>query len=168
MERPLAPKIKYLINLKFEIIMSADKLYKSALAEAKKDKPNVQIVLKKLNLAIERGSLEAAYALGTWYLHGTYVEKDLMKATDLLEKSAKGNIPEACFDLAVCYEKGEGVEKDLSKAFDLYLKGALHGDEQSFYEVGRCYYYAIGIEKNIRVGNIWLDKAKSVGIDEKN
>lgn len=144
--------------------MIGDNLYKKALKEASKDNPNISVVLKLLNDAIMKGNPNASYALGTWYLHGTNVEKDIGKAISLLIHASDKNISSAHFDLAVCYETGEGVEKDEIKAFKYYLRAALEGDKQAYYEVGRCYYYGIGITGNIKIGNIWLDKAQSLGI----
>ena len=144
--------------------MIGDKLYKKALTEASKDNPNIDMVLKLLNEAIKKGNPSASYALGTWFLHGTNVEKDFKKAVTLLKKGADKNISSALFDLAVCYETGEGAKKDEKKAFECYLKAALEGDKQAYYEVGRCYYYGIGVTKDKKIGNVWLDKAQSLGI----
>lgn len=148
--------------------MSAEELYNKALDEASKASPNTELVLKLLDEAIGKGSLKACYALGTWYLHGNYVTKDLTKAVELLKKATKGNVPEACFDLAVCYETGEGVEKNDKKAFEHYLRAALWEDKQSIYEVGRCFYYGIGTDENKSIGNIWLDRAEFLGIKEES
>lgn len=145
--------------------MIGDNLYKKALREASKDNPNISVVLKLLNDAIVKGNPNASYALGTWYLHGKNVEIDIKKAISLLMYAAEKNIASAHFDLAVCYETGEGVKKDEAKAFENYLRAALEGDKQAYYEVGRCYYYGIGITGNIKIGNIWLDKARSLGIE---
>lgn len=80
---------------------------------------------------------KAVYALGTWYLFGTYVKRDVYKAFELLLEAADHNIPEACFDVANSYEKGVGTVKDLKQAFIHYMKAALLGDKLSIYEVGR-------------------------------
>jgi TPR repeat protein len=144
--------------------MVGENLYKKALKEASKDDPNVTLILELLKKSIAKGNPRATYALGTWYLHGKYIEQDLKKAIDLITKASKNNVPEACFDLAVCYEKGKGIRQNEQKAFEYYLKAALYGDKQANYEVGRCYYYGIGILKNRKIGNIWLDKANSLGI----
>lgn len=144
--------------------MAGEKLYNQALEEAKKESPNISLVIELLESSIKKGNYKAHYALGTWYLHGNFIEKDLKKAIELITKAAKKNVPEACFDLALCYEKGEGIEKDEQKAFKYYLIAALYGDKQAYYEVGRCYYYGLGIPKNKAIGNIWLDKAKELGI----
>lgn len=141
-------------------------LYDQALLEAKKKKPNDELVFDLLNQSLEEGDAKAAYALGTWYLHGNYVKKDMRKAVRLLKQAAEGNVPDALFDLANCYEKGAGLKKNDRLAFENYLKAALCNDAQSIYEVGRCYFYGIGVEKERRLAQIWLDRAKDLGIED--
>jgi TPR repeat protein len=142
-------------------------LYETALVEANKKNPDNNKVLSLLTKSLEEGNPKSAYALGTWYLHGYHVKKNLRKAIQLLRKAARENISEALFDLAVCYEKGAGVKKNEKLALEHYLCAALHGDEQSVYEVGRCYYHGIGVDKNRRVAKVWLDRASELGIYEQ-
>ncbi|MFY0254335.1 tetratricopeptide repeat protein [Chitinophaga sp. 30R24] len=113
-----------------------------------------------------KGNAEALYAIGTWYLHGTFVEKNPFLAVEYFLISIEGNYSNAYFDLAVCYENGDGVKKSFKKAFECYLNAALLGDKQAIYEVGRCYYYGIGISKNEGIANIWLRQAKEKGITD--
>ncbi|MCG7905021.1 MAG: sel1 repeat family protein [Candidatus Thiodiazotropha taylori] len=142
--------------------------YEEALRLVRLEKPDIKKVLALLNQAISEGDARASYALGTWYLHGEYIEKDVDQALSLLMFAAASNVPDAIFDLAVCYEEGTGVEKSELSAFTNYMKGALLGDAQSYFEVGRCFYYGIGTNKNIEVANAWLDKAAELGVqDEK-
>ncbi len=145
--------------------MKGDNLYRDALKEASKDDPDIENVLKLLTLAIKKGNASASYAMATWYLHGKFVTKNLKKAIDFFKIASEQNLSSALFDLAVCYEIGVGVKRNFKKSFELYLRAALAGDKQANYEVGRCYYYGIGINKNQPIGNIWLDKAKSLGIE---
>jgi len=136
-----------------------------ALAEMKKEVPDVSLVLTLLNDSIEAGCSKAAYALATWYLFGNHIEKDWSKAVFLLKKASRKKHPSALYDLAVCYEEGKGIQKDEKEAFKLYLQAALRGETQSFHEVGRCYYYGIGIEENRVIADIWLERAEELGAD---
>ena len=103
---------------------------------------------KLLLEANAKGSSEAGYALGTWYLFGRFVKKDLHKAVAYLIRSAeKGNV-NAMFNLAVCYEKGAGVNRNLEKAFEYYFRAFNNGDFDAAYEVGRMFYYGLGVAKN--------------------
>gem|GEM_PF-539686 len=100
----------------------------------------------------------ASYALGTWYLHGRYVEKDLKKGFQYLTKASKGDVGDAFFDLGVCYEKGLGTEKNLGKAFECYVRAANLGDKDALYEVIRCVYYGIGVIKNIQLATLFYTR----------
>ena len=144
--------------------MKESKLYDDALREMRKKRPNSARAMKLLELALRRRDARAAYALATWYLHGTHVKKDTRQATALLRQAAEANIPDALYDLAVSYEKGIGVKKSEKKAYELYLRAAVWGEKQSFYEVGRCLFYGIGAARSRRLASVWLDRAKSLGI----
>lgn len=146
--------------------MKGDRIYKAALLEAAKDEPDLGYVYNLLGKAVLKKNPKAIYALGTWYLFGKFVEKDVNKAFELFLEASHANIAEACFDLAKCYEEGVGVTKSLINAYDQYLKAALLGDKQSIYEVGRCYYYGIGIKEDHRLAGVWLDIASYNGIED--
>lgn len=88
-----------------------------------------------------KGNPMASYALGTWYLHGTHVKKDLKRGFHFLNIAAKGDIKDAFFDLGICYEKGAGTEKNRLKAFDCYMKASQLGNKHALYEVFRCLYW---------------------------
>jgi uncharacterized protein len=145
--------------------MVGDRLYKKALQEASGENPNNDLAESLLLKAISKGHGESEYALGTWFLHGKHVRKDLVRAIELLKSAALKNVPSANFDLGVCYDKGEGAPLDKKEAFKHYLKAALLGDARSIYEVGRCYYHGIGIEKDVVLANIWLGMAEFYGVE---
>jgi len=141
--------------------------YDKALVEMAKSRPDMKKVFFLLEKSLKLGNPEAAYALGTWYLHGRYVKKNIKKAVALLRQSAKDNVPNAIFDMAVCYEKGVGVRKNPRKSMEHYLRAFLYGDKQSTYEIGRCYYYGIGVSKDRRLAKIWLDRARGLGVGNR-
>ena len=147
---------------------SGTELYAEALDEVSKKTPDVEKVLGLLNRSLATGDSQAAYALGTWYLHGyeTHVKKDIRKAIQLLRQAANGNVPDAVYDMAVSYETGVGVKKNPKLAMEYYLRAALLGEKQSFFEVGRCYYHGIGIEQNKRLAKIWYDRAEELGVHD--
>lgn len=138
--------------------------YEIALKEALKKKPDFAKTFGLLNEALTAGDARAAYALGTWYLHGTHVRKNRRKAVKLLKVAAEARISDALYDLAVCYEKGAGVKKDLKRAYELYVFGALWGDDQSVYEVGRCLYYGIGTRQDRQLSKVWYERAGILGV----
>jgi uncharacterized protein len=132
------------------------------LARAKgRDHP---LVLSLLREALKEESPHAAWALGTWYLHGhgSEVPQDFKRAFRLLKTAAKANIPNAHYDLGVCYEKAEGTKKDLKKAFLHYLSAMVYGDKQAMRSVARCYYHGIGTKKDVAVGRIFWRRWKEL------
>lgn len=142
-------------------------LYRKALREASKKRPDMVQVRSLLELAQKGGDADAAYALGTWFLHGKHVPKDYRKAVTLLRQAVAGNVANALYDLAVCYEKGAGIKRSPKRALEYYLRAALRGEAQSVYEVGRCFYYGIGTIKNRTLAWVWLDRARELGVAEK-
>src|SRR5579863_5279799 len=140
------------------------KSYKLALSEARKKRPDNKKITSLLNRAMRQNDPNAAYALGTWYLHGHIFEKNIAKAIQLLSIAARGLVPDANYDLAISYEKGIGVRKSEKRAFELYLTAALLGEKQSLLEVGRCFYHGIGIRPDRKIARIWLNRAKELGV----
>lgn len=129
-----------------------------------KESPDLQSAFDFLRQSANMGNAEANYAIGTWYLHGTFVKKNPFLAVEHFLSAIDGNYSSAYFDLAICYETGNGARKNYKKAFECYLNAALTGDKQAIYEVGRCYYYGIGIPKNERIAEVWIRQAKEKGI----
>jgi hypothetical protein len=141
--------------------------YEEALREVSKKHADIERVRALLEKSLKAGKPEAAYALGTWYLHGHNVKQDRRKAVRLLLQAAKGNVANALYDLAVCYEKGAGTKKNPKRAVECYLRAALHGDEKSVYEVGRCSFYGIGTTKDTKLAWAWLDRARELGVSSE-
>lgn len=126
--------------------------------------PTLHEVAKLLGKARDEQDFRASYALGNWYLHGKYFEKNFKKAYLLFLEAGSAGIPEALYDLAVCYEKGEGVKKNLRLAAECYLSAALLGEKSSIYEVGRCFYFGKGLKKNLELGNVFFNIAKKENV----
>lgn len=124
-------------------------------------------VAQLLEQAVQLGDPHAAYALGTWFLHGAHgYPKDKNKGAELFEVAADAKLPDALFDLAVCYERGDGVEKNPGKAFLLYLDAAVRGDKQAVFEVSRCYTFGIGVLEDAEVAEVWRVRSKELGTFE--
>lgn len=141
----------------------AHKKYLQALRLAKRSKPDWDQVRQLLESAFEDDCPHAAYALATWYLHGTHVLQNAKTAARLLKIAAAENVPEAHYDLAVSYETGNGVAKSLRKAFHHYLASALHGDVQGMRETGRCYWHGMGIPKDRKTARLFIKRALELG-----
>ncbi len=98
--------------------------------------------------AFELGSVEAAYALGSFYLHGKHVKRNPEKAMEYLSIAANSMYVEALKDIALGSERGDLLPKNEKRAFKNYFLAMLAGDTDAMYEVGRCYCYGIGTERN--------------------
>jgi uncharacterized protein len=134
--------------------------YEKALSLAEKNPEKEEDVYVLLSKAASAGDAQATYALATWYLHGKFLEKDIVKATAMLKTSARANVPDANFDLAVSYETGVGVARNERMAAKLYLRAALLGSLGAGESVGRCLYHGIGFVKDRVQARVWLDLFK--------
>jgi TPR repeat protein len=107
--------------------------------------------------ALSRGDARAAYALGTWYIHGREpaVRKNLKEGVRLLRVAAAAGVPDALYDLAVCYQKGAGVAKNELRALALYLKAGLRGEPG--------FYHGYGVARNTKIARVFLDRAAELG-----
>ena len=86
----------------------------------------------------------ALYWLAVCHDNGTGVERDLVRAFELFQESAKlGYLPAVC-DLGVCYENGQGTEKDLDRAIRCYRHAAEEGYAQGQCNLGPCITSAWG------------------------
>jgi TPR repeat protein len=140
-------------------------LYDEALSLARVKNPDLAQVRTMLEDALSRGDARAAYALGTWYIHGREpaVRKNLKEGVRLLRVAAAAGVPDALYDLAVCYQKGAGVAKNELRALALYLKAGLRGEPGALKEVGRCFYHGYGVARNTKIARVFLDRAAELG-----
>jgi TPR repeat protein len=123
-------------------LMEASKEYLAA-EKLMKRLGNEEKALSLLQLAVEQGDVNAMYALGTWYLHGKIVKKNVAKAIRLIRRAAEANVAQASFDLAVCYELGDGVRKSMSQAAKFFFRSFLFGDKDAAVELERLFYWEL-------------------------
>ncbi|KAL3922555.1 MAG: hypothetical protein SGILL_002140 [Bacillariaceae sp.] len=91
--------------------------------------PREQEGLEWLQKAVERGSAQAFYELGTVYYTGIdgVVDEDVEKAFELFERAAEQDHTAAIYMVADCLVEGEGVEKSVARAIPLFYKAAERG-----------------------------------------
>jgi TPR repeat protein len=94
-----------------------------------------------LEIAMKKGDHRAAYAIGTWYLHGFYLKKDVKRGVSLIAKAADNEVADAAFDLAVCYELGTGKKANDNKALCYYMRSFLLGYSAAAIEIERLLYW---------------------------
>ena len=102
----------------------------------------------------KQGDSQARYILGTMYLNGLGVKKDLSKTLYWWEKSAQLN-KEALYGLGFLYSLGQGVELNYKKSFDYWQKAAYLGSSYAQYRLGLLYYEG-DIEKNYIDAYAWF------------
>jgi Sel1 repeat len=91
--------------------------------------PDEHAGLQYLEQALERGSSQAAYELGTIYYTGLdgLVEEDEAKAFRLFANAASHHHTAALFMMADCLFHGEGTERDVPRAIPLFYQAAEQG-----------------------------------------
>ncbi|WP_338847460.1 tetratricopeptide repeat protein [Massilia sp. W12] len=143
--------------------------YEKALKIMQMPNPNIEEAKNFLFRALEKCDPYAAYALGTWYFHGSYgIQQNKEKGVELWLIASEKKVTDALFDLAVSYETGNGVKKNLSRAAMFYIDAAIRGDRKAIFEVGRCYFFGIGLAKNKKIADIWFERAEEFGMYENN
>jgi TPR repeat protein len=95
------------------------------------------------------GNPTAAYAIGTWHLHGTHgYALSTEKAAPYLQYATEHSIPEAAYDLGVLVETERLGTRARRDAFGHYVLAAILGDQEGAEEVARCFYWGIGTFRN--------------------
>lgn len=83
------------------------------------------------------GKAETLFQDAHWYLIGEGTRKDVERAIDLYEESAKLGNADAYLALGNIYEKGLGVRADLEAAADHYKMAAEYGKPLALYKIGQ-------------------------------
>ncbi len=97
-------------------------------------------------LAYEKNSdLGALYILGTIYLDGTVVEKDVEKGLHLLRESALRGEVRAQFEMGAIYDDGIAVDQDKERAVIWYVLAATHSDPGAEFNLADHYDEGDGV-----------------------
>jgi TPR repeat protein len=82
-----------------------------------------------LEKAVELGSAQGCYELGTIYYTGMdgVVDEDVVKAFALFERAAEQDHTAAIYMVADCLVEGEGTERSVARAVPLFYKAAERG-----------------------------------------
>ena len=103
-------------------------------------KRNYIKAVKLFKEAAEQGHFMAQNDLGTMYIEGIGIEKNLSKGIYWIEKSASRSYdPTALYNLAQAYRKGNGVKKDTEKALKYYKISAKQDYSSAQYNLGVFY-----------------------------
>ena len=116
--------------------------------------------------AVLTGSRESARRLGTFYLNGDGIEKNVEKAAEWFTISGIANC-----ELGKLYLNGVGVTQDSAKAFELFKSHQEYNPDSQFY-IGYMYYIGQGEKggnynsRNVSLASVWIKKAADNGSEE--
>ncbi len=122
------------------------------------EKPDSQQVTEWKKQA-NRGVASAQCNLGTAYLLGEGVPKDIHESFAWYIKAAKNGLVQAQFNLAHFYMGRFDFQQDLPKAFFWSSKAAQQGYPSSQYNLGIMYINGLGVAKDEEEGISWIKKA---------
>eukprot|EP00035_Acanthoeca_spectabilis_P021692 m.439667 g.439667 ORF g.439667 m.439667 type:complete len:1248 (+) comp18410_c0_seq1:450-4193(+) len=116
------------------------------------EKTIVELLHKLLRTRNEgRHTAHALHILGSAYIKGKGVEKDVEKGARMVKGAADRGCVAATVTLGICYERGDGVAKDLAKAIALYTEAAAkpHTNRTAQFNLGNCYLRGLGIAVDV-------------------
>lgn len=130
--------------------------YEMALSLAKSTPADLKAAYEYLILASSNGDQRADYAIATWYLSGNeVVQRDEIRAFEILKSLERSNIAEACFDLAFSYDSGRGCRRNAGRAFSNYMKAGLLGDKEACQQIAQYYLEGVLVKYNKELFLTW-------------
>ncbi|OJW48277.1 MAG: hypothetical protein BGO67_10690 [Alphaproteobacteria bacterium 41-28] len=108
-------------------------------------------------------SSEEIYKEAMTFYNGDNVEKDYIKAADLLKVAANQEFVEAEYQLGMCYRMGHGVNTNFRKAFDLFKKAADKNHTVAYYQLGILYKGGNIVHQDIDKSTELIKKSADLG-----
>ena len=109
--------------------------------------------------AAEQGFARSQNELGLFYINGTKVAKDMIKATYWFEKAASQGHPGAQNNLGTIY----AMRRDYAEAIEMWKQAAKTGYVEALSNLAGCYLNGQGVEKNIPKAVSLLEQAAAQG-----
>ena len=119
--------------------------------------------LTVLQKTAELGNADAQFKLGSMYLLGQGVPRDMSKAAQWFQKAAEQGHADAQFNLGNAYAIGLGIERNPVKGAQWYQKAAEQGHAAAQLNLGNMYRLGRGVEKDEAKAVQWLQKAAEQG-----
>lgn len=101
----------------------------------------------------------SSYILGTLYLTGTILKKDLQKADWYITKAANMNLPEAINSIGDAYYSGDIRPRNIEKALENYQRAADLGFGPAQFNAGVVLIKTAKNQKDLKRAIFYLDKA---------
>jgi TPR repeat protein len=149
---------------------SAEGLHRLALAYAQGDGGTPRNEARAAELftrAAEKGHQRAQLNLGTLYLRGQGVPRDLIQARAWLEKAAANGDPYALYVLGRAMEESMGpAGADAVRAASLYRQAAEKGHPLAALRYGMALADGAGVKRDAVAAHRWLIHAQQNGVPE--
>ncbi len=96
-------------------------------------------------------NFESCNKVGSYYLLGLNVPKNLQTSASFFKKACDGDFNFGCRNLGLAYENGNGVAKDINKALDYYKTACQKKAGGGCYDAGRIYDNGTEVTRNQRL-----------------
>lgn len=113
--------------------------------------------------AAERGDVIAQYKLGTMYIDGELIDKDVGKGLSWLRRAADLQSVEAQLKLGELLYKGVEVDRDFEESAKWFQMAATAGNATAQYLLANMYRKGIGINKDMEMAGKWYQRAADQG-----
>jgi len=114
----------------------------------------------------EQGNPEAQYKVAEMYEMGKGVSKDLNKAQEWFEKSAKQGHKKATYKILYLEIRTNGLNDFTKSQLGNIRSEAAAGNADAQYFLGKMYAAGVGVPKSLTNALTWLNKATFNGIPE--
>ena len=131
-------------------------------AETESEKTSAETAEPQEQL-IDGYNAEQWFNMAMQYWNGDGVSKNLTKALEYMEKSAKLGSASAMHNCSIMYIEGQGTAANEEKAIYWMEKAAQHGDRKAMYNLAWQYFKGAGRDKDDVKGLDWLTKAAEAG-----
>lgn len=111
--------------------------------------------LKWLHSAVKQGEPWAELVLGTLYLEGGAIEKDVEKGLMLVTRAANRGDVRAQTELATMYEAGRLISQSDTEALKWWIAAAEQGSHVARHSVAVYYYQGKGVPKDYVKAYMW-------------
>ncbi len=147
--------------LKASELGDSNALCSIAYMEMRENPPKYEKAFEYYELASMMGNSKAQYNLGTFYLKGYYVYKNVAKAYEWHQISANNGYAPA--QNAVGLYLSTGKRKDYKTAAYWFEKAAEQGDASALYNLGNAYFYGLGKPEDIEKAKDCFTKSHQKG-----
>jgi TPR repeat protein len=141
-------------------------LYNLGLMALDGPTPNDALAITDFQRASAAGDLDALYALAIAYREGRGVERDPIKATQLLRRGALEHHVASEVDYAIALFNGDGVTQNATEAAHFFLSAAAKNNPIAANRLARLYATGNGVNKDMVQAMKWHVLARAAGVKD--